>query len=623
MKKLISLCIILLQIGIVSAQELHFAHVTDTHIGSQSAAEDLNATVDDINRQAEIDFVLLTGDITEFGSDEELMQARKIIDRLKKPWYITPGNHDSKWSESGNNSFVTTFGSERFSFEKNGYLFIGTASGPNMRMGPGLVPREQMVFLDSVLKSRKNPAQPVIFVNHYPLDESLSNWYDITDRLHSVNIKATLLGHGHANRLYNFEGIPGIMGRSNLQTKKAEAGYNLVTIKQDTIYYAERLSSGKTLPVWCKVSIGVVPGGNSSANNHKATIAPKSFPRPDYSMNQKYPGIRTFWKSQEMSDIGTGITAHKNRAVYANTAGEIVALDLLSGKKIWSYPTHGKIYSTPAIDGNRVVCASTDHNIYCLDFQSGKLIWMHPTVKPIVASPAIEANRVYIGSSEGSFRCLNLSDGKLIWKFDSVKNFVECKPLILKNSVCFGSWGNTFYSLDKKTGNLNWKREKQSNRMLSPAAVWPVYAHGKIFVVAPDRHMTALDENTGREIWDSGKYSCRESIGISANGNLVFIKNMTEGNVDAFFTTVANQQLAWECKADLGYEIAPSPLIESGKFLYVPTATGVIVAINTKTHQVAWKHKICNALINSVLPIGKGRILVSTMDGQIVCLAVE
>ncbi|MCK9640811.1 MAG: PQQ-binding-like beta-propeller repeat protein [Prolixibacteraceae bacterium] len=623
MKILLSLCLILLQIGIVSAQKLHFAHVTDTHIGSQSATEDLNATIDDINRQAEIDFVLFTGDITEFGSDEELIQARKIIDRLKIPWYITPGNHDSKWSESGNNSFVTIFGSERFSFEKNGYLFIGTASGPNMRMGPGLVPREQIVFLDSVLKSRKNPDQPVIFVNHYPLDESLSNWYDVTDRLNSVNIKATLLGHGHANRIYNFEGIPGIMGRSNLQTKKAEVGYNLVTIKQDTIFYAERLSSGKILPIWCKVPAGANPRGNSSSKNINDAVASKPFPRPDYSVNQKYPNIRALWKIQEMSDIGSGISAHKNRAVYANTAGDIVAIDLRSGSKIWSFITAGKIYSTPAIDGNRVVCASTDHNIYCLDLQSGKLIWMHPTVKPIVASPAVEATRVYIGSSDGSFRCINLSDGKLIWKFDSVKNFVECKPLILKNSVSFGSWGNTFYSLDKKTGNLNWKREIQGNRMLSPAAVWPVAAHGKIFVVAPDRHLTALDENTGKEIWDSGKYSCRESIGISANGNLVFIKNMTEGNVDAFFTAATNQELAWECKADLGYEIAPSPLIESGKFLYVPTATGVVVAINTKTHQVAWKHKICNALINSVLPIGKGRILVSTMDGQVVCLAVE
>ena len=62
-------------------------------------------------------------------------------------------------------------------------------------------------------------------------------------------------------------------------------------------------------------------------------------------MNQKYPNIRAIWNIQEMSDIGSGISARKNRAVYANTAGDIVAVDLSSGTKIWSYPTGGK--STP------------------------------------------------------------------------------------------------------------------------------------------------------------------------------------------------------------------------------------------------------------------------------------
>ncbi len=595
------------------AQVLHFAHVTDTHIGGNTSSADLTLTVDDINRQPEVDFVLITGDITEFGSDEELLEARKIIDRLNIPWYIVPGNHDSKWSESGNNSFVKIFGAEQFSFDKGGFLFVGTASGPNMRMAPGLVPREQIVYLDSVLKHHEISGEPVIFVNHYPLDESLANWYKVIDLLKKTNIKATLLGHGHANHLYNFEGIPGIMGRANLRTAKSGAGYNLVKIEKDTMYYAERLSSGKTLPVWCKVFVGKTQ-----------SIAPfHEYPRPDYSINQKYPNIKLEWSLQEGSDIGTGISCVKNLAVFATTTGDIVAVNSKTGKKIWQYHTAGKIYSTPAISGNKVVCASTDQNIYCLDLKSGRLMWMFPTVKPIVASPAIGNSKVYIGSSEGVFRCIDLKTGNLVWTYDSIKNFVECKPLLLRKSVCFGSWGNEFYSLDKNSGKLLWKRVKYNNRMLSPAAVWPVAAHGKIFLVAPDRHMTALAEETGSEIWDSGKYSCRESIGISPDGSLVYIKNMTEGNVDAFYALSNDQKLSWECKAELGYDIAPSPIVESRGMIFVPTSSGIVAAISKKTHQVVWKYKISNALVNSILPVGKNRLLVSVMDGQVVCLAYK
>ncbi len=596
----------------VNAQQtkICFAHITDTHVGSSTGAEDLIRVVNDINKLDNIEFIILSGDITEFGSDTELEEAKSIISKLKKPWYITPGNHDSKWSESGNNSFVRIFGCEEFSFEAGGFLFIGTASGPNMRMAPGLVPHEQIVFLDSVLRHMENPEQPIIFVNHYPLDNSLSNWYKIIDLLKTRNIQADLLGHGHANKLYNFEGIPGVMSRSILRSKKEIGGYNIVTIKQDTMFYTERTPGVETHEIWCKVPL----------INHHFTEDTTTYPRPDYSINEQFPNVKKLWEAQDVSDIGTGLSYNGQITVYGNTNGEIVALDRNNGKIIWQFQTGGKIYSTPAISQNKVVCASTDNSIYCLDLKTGKKQWSFSTKKSIVASPVIYKNNVYVGSSEGIFRSLTLKSGKLNWQFEGIKDFVECKPLVYQNTVYFGSWGNTFYALNIKNGELVWKRENKKNRMLSPAAVWPVAANEKIFIVAPNDHMTALDAKTGKEIWDSYDYSCRESIGISESGELVYIKNMKGGNVDAFYTAPNEQKLAWECKADLGYEIAPSPITEGNNLIFVPTTEGIVCAIDTQTHEVAWKYKMSNALVNYILPVENNQVIVSLLDGKVVCL---
>ena len=50
-----------------------FAHVSDTHVGSSpTAVEDLRSTVRDINADTSLRFVVITGDITEFGADDEL-----------------------------------------------------------------------------------------------------------------------------------------------------------------------------------------------------------------------------------------------------------------------------------------------------------------------------------------------------------------------------------------------------------------------------------------------------------------------------------------------------------------------------------------------------------------------
>src|SRR5689334_12455682 len=92
------------------AQSFRFAFLSDVHIGVKNADEDLRRTVADINADTSLKFVIITGDITELGIDEELLLARKILSGLKKPLYIQTGNHDGNWSPTGGRAFNTVFG---------------------------------------------------------------------------------------------------------------------------------------------------------------------------------------------------------------------------------------------------------------------------------------------------------------------------------------------------------------------------------------------------------------------------------------------------------------------------------------------------------------------------------
>src|SRR5574341_841193 len=97
-----------------------FAWLSDTHVGSTTGTEDLRATVRDINSMDSVAFVILSGDITEMGWNAEFDLAKQILDSLNKPYYIVPGNHDTKWSESGCTKFSHVFGADRFVFEYGG-----------------------------------------------------------------------------------------------------------------------------------------------------------------------------------------------------------------------------------------------------------------------------------------------------------------------------------------------------------------------------------------------------------------------------------------------------------------------------------------------------------------------
>jgi outer membrane protein assembly factor BamB len=611
-KFLILLAIFTIAAIVVRSQSFKFGFVTDTHIGSVNSAEDLRRTVQDINADSSLRFVVITGDVTEFGSDNELRLAKQILDSLNKKWYIIPGNHDGGWSESGGNSFRTVFGAETFSFTYNGYFFAATNSGPNMRMGPGQVPRENLVWLDSVLNNVKKPDMPVIYLNHYPQDSSLNNWFEAIDRIKRKNIQLILMGHGHANHKYDFEGIPGVMGRSNLRAKDSIGGYNIVTIQNGSAIFEEKKPILKTLKKWLVTPL---------FDHHFMNDTTRYF-RPSYAVNKEFNKVTTDWEFQDQSDVGAG-TAFTKKLIYAaNTNGDIYALDTNTGKRKWIFHTNGKIYSTPAVAEKFVIVGSSDMHLYCLSANSGKLIWEYEALKPVLATPVIQNKIVYFGGSDGHFRALNLETGKIVWDFDQVMGFVVTRPLIYQNSIYFGCWANDFYALDLETGKLKWKwNNGSSNRMFSPAACYPVATHGRIFIVAPDRYMTSLDARTGKVIWrkTTPNIRVRESMGLSSDSALVYVKTM-DGQLFGISSTADTMHISWKSSLQLPYELAPSAIAENNGIIYVPTHSGMACAVDRLTGDVLWKHKVSNCLVNTIMPIGKDKVVVSTMDGKIVCL---
>ena len=98
MKRILFITALCLSALMLSAQteRVKFAFIADTHIAEGSGTnDDLLQCINDINNlKKELQFVIFAGDITEFGSDEEIFLAKKIIDNLEIPYYIVAGNHD-------------------------------------------------------------------------------------------------------------------------------------------------------------------------------------------------------------------------------------------------------------------------------------------------------------------------------------------------------------------------------------------------------------------------------------------------------------------------------------------------------------------------------------------------
>lgn len=85
-----------------------------------------------------------------------------------------------------------------------------------MRMGMAQVPRESLVWMDSLVRATPKD-MPIVYIAHNPVEKSLSNWDHVYDILKQGNLVLTMgraLAYETISRAY--DGIPAVIGRSSL-----------------------------------------------------------------------------------------------------------------------------------------------------------------------------------------------------------------------------------------------------------------------------------------------------------------------------------------------------------------------------------------------------------------------
>jgi predicted phosphodiesterase len=205
-----------------------FAHVTDVHIGRAEPPlrdEVFRRTASEINKLG-VDFVLLTGDLTDNGTPEQFRRFLEILDHFDAPTFAVPGNHDRGGATaSGGDDIYGRYcgpGSYAFDFGTHRYLGLDTRW-----QGEFLVPPGQRAWLEAQL-ARPQPSCGVAFSHRI----SDSEYPYFEEQLPPKNYRLFLYGHTHR------DGIKWIGPRRLilLNTSQALNGtYDVVKIEADAV----------------------------------------------------------------------------------------------------------------------------------------------------------------------------------------------------------------------------------------------------------------------------------------------------------------------------------------------------------------------------------------------------
>jgi len=157
----------------------------------------LEKGVADVNSMSPLpDFVLYGGDLGQSGKEAELAKGKRILDKLKVPYRIIPGEHDY-YLDLGK-TWRTMFGDDHWSFDHKGVHIIGMNSilVKDFWTLKGLTPEERMGYMEELECHRcgawgvqeaqlawleadvKNisPSTPVVIMTHSPLWDYYPRW---------------------------------------------------------------------------------------------------------------------------------------------------------------------------------------------------------------------------------------------------------------------------------------------------------------------------------------------------------------------------------------------------------------------------------------------------------------
>lgn len=569
--------------------------IADLHVlPGNDCEKNLKITVEEINK-SDADLVVINGDLTNEGSDEELSNVKSILDQIKLPQFVLPGNHETTWSQSATKTIFDLWGNDRFVTEFDNYVIVGIACGPYMKMGDGHIKQEDLHWLDETLAKHCTNGKQVISFNHYPLKKDLDNYDDYIRILRKYPVIAHVNGHYHKYEKYvseNFGDINCMMVRS-LDFKNGNYGYTIMDVDADSVIFHNK-QLGKD-PVRVDGFAISLPTTNS-----------------DIALKMIEENLHA-----DSASVFTRLGFDKKTIYFGNSLGYAKAIDKKSGKLLWSIPTGASLFARPVIAGKYVVIPSAAKELLWVNPKTGEIIQRNASDGAYVADGVYKDNALYIGGYN-KFEKWDAKTRKLIWRYEALNNYCQAAPVVDGNDVIFGAWDTYLYCLDAKTGQLKWKwNNGKSRNQLGPGNVVPVVTRERIYIVAPDRYMTAIDRKTGKTIWRNNEHKYRESLGCSEDGTRVYAKTM-DGELVAVDATTGEFKKLWVVDLKLGYEHAPCIVAEKDGIVYAGSRRGLVVAVNPQTQSVIKTFFLGKSETNGIdIDPTSGNVYTSLIEGTI------
>jgi len=292
------------------------------------------------------------------------------------------------------------------------------------------------------------------------------------------------------------------------------------------------------------------------------------------------------WKINTGNGIEAGALIHAGRVYVANLDGKVMAVELQTGRTLWSYATEGMVMGAPniwpAVPGGKadrstensgdaaevVVIGSYDYYLHGIDAKTGLGRWKYESDNFINGTPAVAEGVAVFGGCDGLLHQVNIADGTLKDR-RTVATYVAGSVAVDGNLTWVGDYDGKFTCMDLSSGEEIWSYSDPATDL--PFIASPAVGKKHVYIGSRDKYMYCFERKSGALAW----------------------KVNTRGRVDA------------------------SPVLVQDK-LVAATMRGDVMIMDAADGKIRWTYELGSAITGNPAVID-GYIITGAADGRIYC----
>jgi len=271
------------------------------------------------------------------------------------------------------------------------------------------------------------------------------------------------------------------------------------------------------------------------------------------------------WRYKTGAEVGESSPAVADGVVYiGDLAGTVHAVNAADGKLIWTHKTGSEIKSSPVVSGDKVLIGSYDSRLYALSVKTGKPVWTFQTTAQVHSTPGLANGVTFVAGCDEIFHAIRVSDGKEVYQIAS-QAYTGASPALTATMAFFGTFDNQVLGVSLAQKKVMWRYEHPQRKF--PFYASPAVFADRVYVGGRDKMLHCLNTKNGKALWTFMTKSRVESSPVYVKGAPGQADRVFFGSNDGriYALDAVSGKKVWEYEAGAG--LSASPAVASGKLV--------------------------------------------------------